>query len=63
MTRSATPTRSGRAVLTYGQSEIPRSPWSKDLTRLFSKKKWVRFAWTDAQIRKRLLRRYIVSGR
>jgi len=29
---------------------------------LFSKEKWVRFAWTDAQIRQDLLRRYVVSG-
>ena len=26
-----------RTILTYGQSENPRSPWSKDQTRLFSK--------------------------
>lgn len=51
-----------RTILTYGQSENPRSPWSKDQTRLFSNKRWVRFAWTDAQIRQDLIRRYVVSG-
>ena len=49
-------------ILTYGQSENPRSPYSSDQTRLFSQEKWVHFAWTDAQIRKDLLRRFVVSG-
>ncbi|MEJ7794072.1 MAG: penicillin acylase family protein [Nocardioides sp.] len=51
-----------RTILTYGQSENPRSPWSQDQTRMFSQEKWVRFAWTDAQIRKDLIQRYVVSG-
>jgi len=51
-----------RTILTYGQSENPRSRWSKDQTRMFSKEQWVRFAWTDAQIRRDLVRRYVVSG-
>ncbi len=51
-----------RTILTYGQSENPRSPWSRDQTKLFSKEKWVRFAWTDAQVAADLLRRYVVSG-
>ena len=51
-----------RTVLTYGQSENPRSPWSSDQTRLFSRETWVRFAWTDRQIRRDLLRRYVVAG-
>jgi acyl-homoserine-lactone acylase len=45
-----------RTILTYGQSENPRSPYSADQTRLFSQGKWVRFAWTDAQIREDLVR-------
>ncbi len=40
-----------RTILTYGQSEDPTSPWSKDQTRLFSKKRWVSFPFTAAQIR------------
>lgn len=52
-----------RTILTYGQSENPRSPWSKDQTRLFSKEKWVLFPWTYAQIRKDLLRGCVVRGR
>lgn len=51
-----------RTILTYGQAESPRSPWSRDQTRLFSREKWVRFPWTDAQVRRDLLRRYVVSG-
>ncbi len=51
-----------RTILTYGQSEDPTSPWSSDQTRLFSREKWVRFPWTDRQIREQLLRTYDVSG-
>ena len=51
-----------RTILTYGQSENPLSPWSKDQTRLFSQQKWVRFAWTPAQIRRQLLDRIVVRG-
>jgi acyl-homoserine-lactone acylase len=52
-----------RTILTYGQAESPRSPWSRDQTRLFSQERWVRFPWTDAQVRRDLVRRYVVSGR
>ncbi|CAB4735035.1 unannotated protein [freshwater metagenome] len=45
-----------RTILTYGQSEDPTSPWSSDQTRMFSREQWVRFAWTDAQIRRDLIR-------
>ncbi len=51
-----------RTILTYGQAEDPRSPWASDQTRLFSREAWVRFPWTDAQVRRDLLRRYVVSG-
>jgi acyl-homoserine-lactone acylase len=52
-----------RTILTYGQYESPASPWSSDQTRLFSRERWVRFAWTPAQIRKALVRRIVLSGR
>jgi acyl-homoserine-lactone acylase len=51
-----------RTILTYGQSENPRSPYSTDQTRMFSQKRWVHFAWTDAQIRKDLVRRFVLRG-
>ncbi|WP_243059442.1 penicillin acylase family protein [Nocardioides sp. SR21] len=51
-----------RTILTYGQSENPLSPYSTDQTRLFSQEKWVHFAWTDAQVRRDLVRRLVVSG-
>jgi acyl-homoserine-lactone acylase len=51
-----------RTILTYGQSENPLSPYSSDQTRLFSKGKWVRFAWTNAQIREDLVRTVRISG-
>ncbi len=41
-----------RTILTYSQSEDPTSRFHADQTRLFSQEKWVRFAWTDQQIRK-----------
>ena len=40
-----------RTILTYSQSTDPTSPFSADQTRLFSKEKWVTFAFTPAQIR------------
>ncbi len=51
-----------RTILTYGQSENPNSPWSKDQTRLFAQGKWVHFPWTKAQIRKQRIAHYVVSG-
>lgn len=49
-------------ILTYGQSEDPTSPYSSDQTRMFSKKEWVRFPWTSAQIKRQLVSRTVVSG-
>ncbi len=51
-----------RTILTYGQHENPRSRWSSDQTKLFSQGRWVRFAWTDAQIRKALVRSFVIRG-
>jgi acyl-homoserine-lactone acylase len=51
-----------RTILTYGQSENPRSPYSSDQTRLFSQGRWVRFPWTDAQISDDLIRTVRISG-
>ena len=36
-------------ILTYGQSMDPTKAISSDQTRLFSRERWVRFPWTDAQ--------------
>jgi len=51
-----------RTILTYGQSENPRSAYATDQTRLYSKERWVRFPWTKAQIKADLVRRIVVSG-
>ena len=51
-----------RTILTYSQDEDPGSPYSADQTRLFSQGKWVRFAWTEAQIRKALVRTVSLRG-
>ncbi len=51
-----------RTILTYGQSENPRSPWSSDQTRLFAQQRWVHFAWTRAQIRRQLVDRIVIRG-
>jgi len=51
-----------RTILTYSQDEDPTSPYSSDQTRLFSQGKWVSFAWTEAQIRKHLVRTVNLNG-
>ena len=53
---------SAHTILTYGQSENPRSPWSLDQTRKFSRERWVRFPWTDRQIRKQRISRIRVTA-
>jgi len=45
-----------RTILTYGQNEDPTSPYSSDQTVLFGAGKWVRFAWTPAEIARDLVR-------
>ena len=52
-----------RTILTYGQSMDPTRATSRDQTRLFSREKWVTFPWTDAQVERQKVRRYVVSGR
>jgi acyl-homoserine-lactone acylase len=51
-----------RTILTYSQDENPLSAYSSDQTRLFSQGRWVRFAWTDAQIRADLVRTVNLRG-
>lgn len=53
---------SAKTILTYGQSENPRSPWSIDQTRKFSRERWVTFPWTDRQIREQRISRRVVRG-
>jgi acyl-homoserine-lactone acylase len=51
-----------KTILTYGQSENPRSPWSKDQTELFGKKQWVSFPFSVAQIKAARLSTQTVTG-
>ena len=51
-----------RTILTYGQSENPRSPWSSDQTRLFSRQQWVHFAFTPRQVRRHAVTTEVVRG-
>jgi acyl-homoserine-lactone acylase len=51
-----------RTILTYSQSENPRSPWSADQTRLFSRERWVAFPWTPRQIAAARISRITVRG-
>jgi acyl-homoserine-lactone acylase len=37
-------------ILTYSQATNPRSPWYSNMTRLYSKRKWVKLAYTPAQV-------------
>ena len=51
-----------KTILTYSQSTNPDSPFSAGQTRLFSREKWVSFAFTPAQIRKDEISTRVVSG-
>ena len=53
---------SARTILTYSQAENPRSRWSLDQTRLFSKERWVLFPFTPAQIRRQQVSRSVITG-
>jgi len=48
-------------ILTYGQAIDPTLRSSRDQTRLFSQERWVRFPWTDREIRRSLVRRILVT--
>lgn len=39
-------------ILTYGQSENPRSAWSRDQTRMYADGRWLHFPFTQSQIRR-----------
>jgi acyl-homoserine-lactone acylase len=51
-----------RTILTYSQYENPRSRWSEDQTRLYSKGKWVAFPFTEAEIQRHLVRSFALRG-
>ena len=51
-----------KTILTYGQSEDPASPWSKDQTEMFGRKQWVSFPFTSAQISSQQVSRLTVTG-
>jgi acyl-homoserine-lactone acylase len=54
----------GAAILTYSQSENPRSPHYVDQTELFSQKKWIPIRFTERQIRRDGdYERTVVTGR
>ncbi len=52
----------GATILTYSESENPRSPHHADQTRLYSKRKWIPLTFTAKQIRGDAKRRYVVGG-
>jgi acyl-homoserine-lactone acylase len=51
-----------KTILTYGQSEDPTSPWSKDQTEMFGKKQWVSFPFTSSQISSQQISKVTVTG-
>jgi acyl-homoserine-lactone acylase len=54
----------GEAILSYSQSENPRSPHYADQTRLFSQKEWLPMRFTEQQIRSDPeYKRTVVTGR
>ena len=38
-------------ILTYSQATDPTSPYFANMTKMFSKKKWAKLAFTDKQIK------------
>jgi acyl-homoserine-lactone acylase len=52
-----------RTILTYGQATDPTSPFHQDQTKLFSRERWVRWAFTTRQIRKGQISMILVTGR
>jgi acyl-homoserine-lactone acylase len=56
---------SGRSVLTYAQSENPRSPHYADQTRLFAAERWLPMRFTERQVRSdpRYTRRVVSAPR
>jgi acyl-homoserine-lactone acylase len=40
-----------QGILTYSQATDPTSPWFANMTKLFSRKKWVKLAFTHRQQR------------
>jgi acyl-homoserine-lactone acylase len=38
-----------QGILTYSQATDPTSPWFANMTKLFSRKKWVKLAFTHRQ--------------
>ena len=55
----------GESILTYSQSENPRSPYYADQTRLFSRKQWLPMRFTEREIRRdpAYSRRVVTGGR
>jgi acyl-homoserine-lactone acylase len=54
----------GEALLSYSQSENPKSPHYADQTRLFSQKQWLPMRFTESQIRSDPeYKRTVVTGR
>ena len=38
-----------QGILTYSQATDPTSPWFANMTKLFSRKRWVKLAFTHRQ--------------
>ena len=54
----------GAAILSYSQSENPRSRHYADQTRLFSQKKWIPMRFTERSIRRDgAYKRMVVTGK
>jgi acyl-homoserine-lactone acylase len=54
----------GEAILSYSQSENPRSPHYADQTRMFSQKQWLPMRFTERSIRRDAgYKRTVVTGR
>jgi acyl-homoserine-lactone acylase len=53
----------GNAILTYSQSQNPKSKYYDDQTRLYSEREWIRLPFTQKAVRKAAPKALVVSGR
>lgn len=51
MTPTTTRGPRSQGILTYSQASDPTSPWYANMTKLFSRKRWVKMRYTPAELR------------
>jgi len=41
-----------QGILTYSQASDPTSPWYENMTKLYSRRRWVKLAYTAAALQR-----------